>query len=101
VVPNDFRTEYSPWFSIMNLQVTRKINNHWEMYTAIKNLLNFVPESPILHPDDPFNKAGGKYFETDGSPRTDTNPYGYNFDPSYSYAPMQRIKFMLGLRCNF
>ena len=101
VVPNDFRAEYSPWFSIMNIQVTKKINNNWEIYTAVKNLLNFVPKDPILHPDDPFNKTGGKYFYINNNPRTDTNPYGFTFDPSYSYAPMQKIKGMIGIRCNF
>lgn len=101
VVPNDFRAEYSPWFSIMNLQLTRKINSNWELYGAVKNLLNFIPKNPILHPDDPFNKAGGKYFDADKNSRSDTNPYGYTFDPSYSYAPMQGIKGMLGVRCTF
>lgn len=101
VVPNDFRAEYSPWFSIMNFQVTKKINSNWELYGAVKNLLNFIPKDPILHPDDPFNKPGGKYFDINNNPRNDTNPYGYSFDPSYSYAPMQGIKGMLGIRCNF
>ncbi|MES2645704.1 MAG: TonB-dependent receptor [Bacteroidota bacterium] len=101
IVPNDFRPGYSPWFTIMNLQVTKKINGQWELYTAVKNLLNFIPGYPILHPDDPFNKPGGKYFDVDNKPRSDTNPYGYSFDPSYSYAPMQGIKLMVGFRCNF
>lgn len=98
VVPNDYRPEYSPWFALMNLQVTHKFDKHWEVYIAAKNLLNFVPKDPILHPDDPFDKPGGKYFDTDGKPRPDTNPYGYTFDPTYSYGSMQGIKGMLGVR---
>jgi outer membrane receptor for ferrienterochelin and colicins len=100
VVPNDFRPEYSPWFALVNLQVTRKFGQHWEVYAAAKNLLNFIPKNPILHPDDPFDKAGGKYFDSDGKPRPDTNPYGYTFDPTYSYGSMQGIKGMLGFRFN-
>ena len=98
IFPNDFRPEYSPWFSIMNLQVTKKFNASWEVYAAAKNLLNFIPKNPILHGDDPFDKPGGKYFDNNGKPRPDTNPNGFSFDPSYSYAPMQGIKGMLGVR---
>jgi outer membrane receptor for ferrienterochelin and colicins len=52
----------------------------------------------LLHPDDPFNKPGGKYFNTDGTARSDTNPNGYVFDPSYNYAPIQGLKGFLGVR---
>lgn len=98
VVPNDFRSATSPFNSILNLQVTKTFNNVLEFYTGVKNLLNFLPKNPLLHPDDPFNKAGGKYFETDGKPRISTNPYNYTFDPSYNYAPMQGAKIYLGVR---
>jgi outer membrane receptor for ferrienterochelin and colicins len=98
VVPNDFRPGYSPWFSLMNLQATKKINSNLELYLSVKNLLNFVPSNPILHPDDPFNKPGGKYFLADGTANPVTNPFNYTFDPSSSYAPMQGIKGMLGVR---
>jgi outer membrane receptor for ferrienterochelin and colicins len=101
VVPNDFRPENSPWFSIMNLQVTKKTRGSFEYYVSVKNLLNFIPKDPILHPDDPFNKPGGKYFDENNQPRATTNPYGYQFDPSYSYAPMQGIKLLAGFRMNF
>ncbi|MCU0394344.1 MAG: TonB-dependent receptor [Chitinophagaceae bacterium] len=98
VVPDDFRPEYSPWYNLVNLQATKKWNNRWETYLAIKNLLNFIPENPILHPDDPFDRPGGKYWNADASPNAVTNPNGYTFDPSYNYAPMQGIKLMVGLR---
>lgn len=98
VVPNDFRPSQSPWFGLVNLQVTKSFGNRWEIYGGVKNLLNFIPSNPLLHPDDPFDRAGGPYFDTSGNPRPDTNPYGYTFDTSYNYAPVQGIKGFLGVR---
>ena len=100
VVPNDYRAAYSPWFTLMNIQATQKIGAQLEVYLSVKNLLNFMPRNPLLHPDDPFNKPGGKYFDANGVARTDTNPYGYTFDPSYNYAPLQGIRALLGVRWN-
>ena len=98
VYPNDFRPEYSPWFTLMNLQATKKLSSKFEIYASVKNLLNFIPRNPILHPDDPFDKPGGKYFLGDGTPNPATNPYNFTFDPNSSYAPMQGIKLMVGVR---
>jgi outer membrane receptor for ferrienterochelin and colicins len=98
VVPNDLRPEKSPLYCIMNLQITKTFNHCWEIYAGVKNLLNFVPKEVFLHPDDPFNKNGGKYFDANGNPRTDTNPNGYTFDPSYNYAAIQGAKGFLGVR---
>lgn len=101
VVPNDFREEWSRVFTILNLQLTKKMSSKWEIYGGVKNLLNFMPKNPILHPDDPFDKPGGKYFDDSGEPRADTNPNGYRFDPSYNYAPMQGIRGFVGTRIKF
>jgi outer membrane receptor for ferrienterochelin and colicins len=98
VVPNDFREPKSPLCTILNLQLTKTIGREMECYAGVKNLLNFIPANPLLHPDDPFNKAGGKYFDANGNARADTNPYGYTFNPSYNYATMQGVKFFAGLR---
>jgi outer membrane receptor for ferrienterochelin and colicins len=100
VVPHDFRPAYSPWYTLMNLQVTKKWGGRTETYIAAKNLLNFIPQNPILHPDNPFDRQGGLYWNTDGTPNAATNPHGYTFDPTYNYAPMQGIKLMLGMRFN-
>jgi outer membrane receptor for ferrienterochelin and colicins len=89
VVPNDFRPEYSPWFTLANLQLTKKLQNGIEIYGGIKNLFNFMPRDPILRPFDPFDK-------TINDPVN--NPNGYTFDPSYNYAPVQRMKGMVGFR---
>ena len=98
VVPNDFRSATSPFFGIINLQLSKSFNHQFELYGGVKNLLNFLPKNPLLHPDDPFNKPGGKYYDIDGKPRIDSNPMGYTFDPSYNYAPMQGARFYFGIR---
>ncbi len=98
VVPGDFRPAQSPWFGLLNLQLSGPLAKQLEWYAGIKNLLNFIPRHPLLHPDDPFNRPGGKYFDEQGQPRPDTNPHGYRFDPSYNYAPVQGAKWFTGLR---
>jgi outer membrane receptor for ferrienterochelin and colicins len=87
VVPNDYRPEYSPWFSIQNLQVTKRFKSGLEIYGGLKNLLNYIPGDPILRPFDPFDKN----IDID-------NPNGFTFDPTYNFAPMQGIRGFLGFR---
>jgi outer membrane receptor for ferrienterochelin and colicins len=89
ILPNDYRPEYSSWFCLANLQLTKKTIKGWEFYGGIKNLLNFLPANPIMRPEDPFDK-----YVSDPV----TNPNGYTFDPSYNYAPLQGRKVYLGLR---
>jgi outer membrane receptor for ferrienterochelin and colicins len=91
VVPNDFRPEYSPWFTLANLQLTQRIGKKVELYGGIKNLLNFMPENPILRPEDPFDKRVNDVVN---------NPNGYTFDPSYNYAPLSGRRAFLGVRVN-
>ncbi|GEO12049.1 TonB-dependent receptor [Segetibacter aerophilus] len=98
VLPKDFRPDRSPFYCIMNLQATKTFSNRWEVYGGVKNLLNFLPKNPLIHSDDPFDKAGGKYFDINGNPRPDTNPNAYVFDLSYNYAPIQRAKGFIGVR---
>lgn len=87
VVPNDFRPAQSPWFCIMNIQLTKSFKNGLEIYAGAKNLLNFMPKHPILRPFDPFDKNTAV-----------DNPNGYTFDPSYNYAAVQGIRAYAGLR---
>ncbi|SOE20648.1 outer membrane receptor for ferrienterochelin and colicins [Spirosomataceae bacterium TFI 002] len=75
----DTRSEYSPWFSISNLQFRKKWTNGVELYCGVKNLFNYLPIDPIFRPDAPFSEE---------------------FDPSYNYAPLQSRKFFTGLRYN-
>jgi outer membrane receptor for ferrienterochelin and colicins len=89
VVPNDYRPETSPWFTIQNIQMTKKFRKGIEIYAGIKNMFDFKPADPILRPFDPFDK----YI-------TENNPNGYTFDPSYNYSSMQGRRFFIGLRYN-
>jgi outer membrane receptor for ferrienterochelin and colicins len=89
-VPNDYRAQRSPWFTIMNVQVTKTFSNGMEIYTGLKNLFNFMPEDPLLRPFDPFDKNIAV-----------NNPNGYTFDTSYNYAPIQGIKGFAGVRYTF
>jgi outer membrane receptor for ferrienterochelin and colicins len=87
ILENDFRPEFSPWYSIVNLQLSRKFKYGIEAYCSIQNLLNFVPQNPIMRPEDPFDKHVN-----------DNNPNGYTFDTSYNYAPLQGVRALFGLR---
>lgn len=89
ILPNDYRPEYSPWFCLANIQITKKTIKGWEFYGGLKNLLNFLPSNPIMRPEDPFDKHVNDPV---------SNPNGYTFDPSYNYAPMQSRRCYLGVR---
>ena len=75
---NDPRDEYSPWFSVQNIQLSKKFSNSWEVYGGVKNLLNFTPAANSINsPDAPFSDS---------------------FDPSYVYASNQGIRAFVGVR---
>lgn len=100
---SDPRPEYSPVWSIQNIQFTWHGGTKLEIYGGIKNLLNWtisksVPaltegegvgiKSPIARFFDPFNKR----IDID-------NPHNLRFDPDgYSYGPNQGIRGFLGIR---
>ena len=52
--------DYSGSYSLMNSQVTKVFNEHFEIYLGGENLTNFTQSNPILSADDPF----GAYFDT-------------------------------------
>ena len=85
---NDPRDEYSPWFSIQNIQLSKKFSNSWEVYGGVKNLLNFTPAANSIN-------SAGNPFDTDVD--TETNPERA-FDPSYVYTSNQGIRAFAGLR---
>jgi outer membrane receptor for ferrienterochelin and colicins len=89
ILPNDYRPQYSPWFCLLNLQVSKTFNKRIEVYSGAKNLLNFLPDNPIMRPQDPFDKTASDL---------NSNPNGYTFDPSYNYAPIQGLRFYVGIR---
>ncbi len=85
---NDTRDANSPWFSIQNIQLTKKFSSNWETYGGIKNLLNFTPAAnSINNARNPFDKG----IDTEQNPEL-------AFDPSYVYASNQGIRLFLGVR---
>lgn len=100
----DPRPEYSPWWSLQNIQVTYKGFDDWEIYGGVKNLLNWTPgkNSPFLiaRANDPFDKEVTFDANGDAVP-TANNPYGLTFDPAYVYGPNQGIRGFFGVRYKF
>jgi len=99
----DPRKEYSPWWSIQNVQLTKRLGDQLEVYGGVKNLLNWTPNKGnpfiIARANDPFDKQ--VQFGADGQAMVTTdNPYGLTFDPSYVYGPNQGIRGFLGVRYN-
>ena len=85
---NDVRAEKSPWFSIQNIQFSKKFSNSWEVYGGVKNLLNFTPAAnSINNANNPFDVG----IDTEANPEL-------AFDPSYVYASNQGIRAFAGLR---
>ncbi|MFL9843845.1 TonB-dependent receptor [Flavobacterium rhizosphaerae] len=92
ILPNDYRPEYSPWYNISNIQLTKKFTYGLELYGGVKNVFDFVPQYALMRPFDPFNK-----YVNDPV----ANPYGYTLDTSYNYASLQGRRMFLGVRYNF
>lgn len=94
----DNRPEYSPWWSIQNIQITKKFQKGWEVYGGVKNLLNYTPPAnSIARPFDPFDK-NVKFDDSGQVIPTADNPHGLTFDPSYVFAPNQGIRGFAGVR---
>ena len=98
---NDPRSDFSPVWSIQNIQFTYKGLADFEFYAGIKNLLNWTPNrgNPfiIARANDPFDK--NVVFDTRGAViATPENPNALTFDPSYVYGPNQGIRSFFGLR---
>lgn len=89
--PEDYRPEYSPWFCIANIQLTKKFPKGIEVYGGVKNLFNFVPENVYMRAFDPFDKYANDPV---------TNPKGYTFDTEYNYASLQGTRLFAGIRYN-
>ncbi len=98
---NDPRSDFSPVWSIQNIQFTYKGLTNFEFYGGIKNLLDWTPNrgNPfiIARASDPFDRevvfdGGGNVIPTDD------NPNALTFDPSYVYGPNQGIRGFFGLR---
>ncbi|MGC1632916.1 MAG: TonB-dependent receptor [Gelidibacter sp.] len=97
----DPRKEYSPVWSIQNIQFTYDGFKNIDIYAGVKNLLNWTPNKGnpfiISRANDPFDKD--VVFDTNGNAvATPNNPYGLVFSPDYVYGPNQGIRVFFGLR---
>ena len=97
----DPRSEYSPVWSIQNIQITYDGMDRFEIYGGVKNLLDWTPNKGnsfiIARSNDPFDQ--NVVFDNEGNalPTLD-NPYALTFDPSYVYGPNQGIRLFFGIR---
>ncbi|NJS16528.1 MAG: hypothetical protein HC787_05615 [Nostocaceae cyanobacterium CSU_2_110] len=100
----DPRSQYSPWWSLQNIQLTYDGVKNLQIYGGVKNFLNWTPNKGnpfiIARTNDPFDKD--VQFNGNGQVIANaSNPYGLTFDPTYVYAPNQGARLFLGLRYNF
>ena len=97
----DPRKEYSPTWSIQNIQFTFNKFKNIEIYAGVKNLLNWTPNTGntfiIARANDPFDK-NIQYGPNGNILATADNPYALSFDPSYVYGPNQGIRSFFGVR---
>lgn len=94
----DPRDEFSPVFSVQNIQLSKTFGTQWEVYGGVKNLLNFTPASnSIARAFDPFDE-GVQFDQSGQAVATPNNPNALTFDPSYVYASNQGIRGFLGFR---
>ncbi|HEX9981446.1 MAG TPA: TonB-dependent receptor [Flavobacterium sp.] len=97
----DPRQEYSPMWSIQNIQFTIKKIKNLDVYFGVKNLLDWTPnrKNPfiIARADDPFDE-NVQYHSAGNVISTPDNPYALTFDPGYVYGPNQGIRTFAGLR---
>ena len=70
----------SPWYSISNTQITRKLKNENALYLGVENLFNYRQENPISSAEDPSHS---------------------NFDLTQVWAPIFGRTIYLGLRYKF
>lgn len=87
---NDYRPQRSPWFSIQNIQVTKKFKKGVEIYAGIKNFFNFKQADPIIRGFDPFNRMVNV-----------NNPNNYVFDTEYGFTSNEGIKGFVGFKYTF
>jgi outer membrane receptor for ferrienterochelin and colicins len=100
----DPRREYSPWWSVQNIHLTKKIKDKLEVYAGIKNILNWTINKGvpfiIARSHDPFDRQ--VQFDASGNAMvTADNPYGLTFDPTYAYGPNQGIRGFFGIRYTY
>jgi outer membrane receptor for ferrienterochelin and colicins len=97
----DDRAAESPYWSLQNIQITKKFAKGIEVYGGVKNILNFTPPAnSIARAFDPFDN--NVQFNDQGQViPTVNNPKALTFDPTYVFAPNQGVRMFIGFRWNF
>ena len=76
-VANGQNIERSPFYVIMNAQVTKSLGKYWEVYVGGENLTNYKQNYPIISAD---------------------NPQSEDFDASMVWGPLSGIRAYVGVR---
>jgi hypothetical protein len=76
-VANHQNIDRSPFYVIMNAQITKKLGERWELYVGGENLTNYKQDYPIISAD---------------------NPNSEDFDASMVWGPLSGIRGYLGVR---
>jgi len=69
--------ERSPFYVIMNAQITKKLGKYWELYMGGENLTNYKQSHPIVSANNPFSD---------------------DFDASMVWGPLSGIRGYVGVR---
>ena len=69
--------ERSPFYVIMNAQITKRLGKHWEIYAGGENLTNYKQKHPLVAASEPF---------------------GNDFDASMVWGPLSGIRGYVGFR---
>lgn len=69
--------ERSPFYVIMNAQITKRLGEHWEIYAGGENLTNYKQKHPLVAASEPF---------------------GNDFDASMVWGPLSGIRGYVGFR---
>ena len=76
-VANNQTMERSPFYVIINAQITKKLGKYWELYVGGENLTNYKQDYPIVSPN---------------------NPASDDFDASMVWGPISGIRGYFGMR---
>ncbi len=76
-VTNGQNIERSPFYVIMNAQITKSLGKYWEIYVGGENLTNYTQKYPIISAD---------------------NPQSEDFDASMVWGPLSGIRAYVGVR---
>ena len=74
---NERMPEWSPAYTILNLQLRKDFGKKWEWYAGGENLLNVVQKNPVLSASNPQQKW---------------------FDAAYAWGPVNGINAYMGFR---